>query len=282
MKKLKQNIYTLIDEDKGNNKADAYVDIFVSILIIFNVFFIFLESYPTIKGEFGDFFHGFELFSIVIFSVEYILRVWTADLLYPNLKPFRARLKFIFSPLGLIDLFAILPFFLPLIFKLDLRIMRALRLLRLLRMFKLGRHSSSLKLIGSVIKETKYDLLVTVFLTFILLIIASTLMFYIENDAQPDAFENIGEAMWWAVATLTTVGYGDIYPVTGFGKLLSGLIALIGIGIVALPTGIISSAFVEKLNERKEAKKAKAESEAQTNKPDWKFCPHCGKELSEH
>ena len=126
-----------------------------------------------------------------------------------------------------------------------------LRLFRLLRLLKLNRHSKAVKLIGKVLKNTKNDILVTVFMVFILLILSSTLMYSIENDAQPEAFENIGQALWWAVATLTTVGYGDIYPVTGLGKLLSGIIALLGIGIVALPTGIISSAYIEEVQKRK-------------------------------
>lgn len=268
---FKRNIYHLIDGKKGNHRLDGFVDLFVSILIVFNVLFIFLESYAGIRTQYGDFFHSFELFSIAVFSVEYLLRLWTADLHYPDRSPGRARLKFVFSFMGMIDLLAIAPFFLPLLVTLDLRIVRVLRLLRLLRMFKLGRHSKSLRMIGDVLRETKYDLLVTFFLTVILLVIASTLMFFLENDAQPEAFENIGQALWWAVATLTTVGYGDIYPITGMGKFLSGIIALIGIGIVALPTGIISSAFVEKLNDDK----------TQRTITDCN-CPHCGKDIREN
>jgi len=264
---IKQNIYHLIDEDKGNHKADAYVDFFITGLIILNVIAVFFGSYDGLNPSFKKGLHWFELFSIAVFTTEYILRIWTADLKYTEDKPLKARVKFIFSTYGIIDLVAILPFFLPLITKLDLRILRSLRLVRLLRIFKLGRHSSSLKLIGSVLKETKYDLAVTTFVVFILLIISSTLMFYLENDSQPEAFNNIGQALWWAVATLTTVGYGDIYPITIGGKILGSIIALLGIGIVALPTGIISSAFIEKIQERKQTKKIACN------------CPHCGKEI---
>lgn len=265
---FKQNTYHLIDGRKGNHKLDGLFDLLVSALIVLNVLFIFLESYAGVRAVYGDFFHAFELFSIGVFSLEYLLRLWTADLQYPRLPAGKARLKFMFSFMGMIDLLAIAPFFLPLLVTLDLRIVRALRLLRLLRMFKLGRHSKSLRMIGDVLKETKFDLLVTFFLTVILLIIASTLMFFLERDAQPEAFENIGQSLWWAVATLTTVGYGDIYPITGMGKFLSGIIALIGIGIVALPTGIISSAFVEKLSDHK----------VQRTITDCN-CPHCGQDI---
>ena len=138
----------------------------------------------------------------------------------------------------------------PYIIKIDLRVIRVLRLFRLLRLFKLNRHSKALRLIVTVFKKTKSDILVTAFIVSFLLIMAATLMYDIENEAQPDAFSNIGEALWWSVATLTTVGYGDIYPITGLGKLLSGVIALLGIGIVALPTGIISSAYIEEVQKR--------------------------------
>jgi len=204
MGSLKSDIYHLIDGERGTHKNDAYVDIGVSILIVLNVVSVVLESYKSISHDYRNWFYLFEAFSIVVFTIEYILRIWTADLKYPDDGPIKSRLKFIFSFIGLIDLIAILPFFLPLVFKMDLRIIRSLRLLRLLRMFKLGRHSSSLRLIGQVLKETRYDLLVTLFLTLILLVIASTLMFYLEHDAQPEAFDNIGQALWWAVATLTT------------------------------------------------------------------------------
>lgn len=267
MKNLKQNIYFLIDGERGNHKSDAYVDVFISILIILNVVAVLFESYENMSAKFQTVLYGFELFSIAIFTIEYMLRIWTADLKYTSVSSGQAKLKFIFSGYGFIDLIAILPFFLPLLFKVDLRILRSLRLVRLLRIFKLGRHSSSLKLIGGVLKEVKYDLAVTSFVVIILLVISSTLMFYLENGSQPEAFSNIGQSLWWAVATLTTVGYGDIYPITAGGKFLSGVIALLGVGIVALPTGIISSAFVEKIQARKKGEKATCN------------CPHCGKEI---
>ena len=261
---LKQNIFLLLDDEKGNKKGDYFVEYLISGLILLNVIAIFLESYKSINEKYSALFYGIELVSIIIFSMEYVLRVWVADLQYPTLSPLKARLKYIFSFLGLVDLFSILPFYLPFVITMDLRVMRVLRLLRLLRLLKLNRHSKSLQLIGKVLKNTRNDILVTVFMVFILLVLASTLMYSLENEAQPEAFENIGQALWWAVATLTTVGYGDIYPITGLGKLLSGVIALLGIGIVALPTGIISSAYIE---------------EVQKNKKTC-VCPKCGEQIN--
>tara|TARA_B100000809_G_C14954968_1_gene465243 strand:- start:101 stop:622 length:522 start_codon:yes stop_codon:yes gene_type:complete len=164
------------------------------------------------------------------------------------------------STSGIIDLLAILPFYLPFILPFDLRM---LRLFRLLRVLKLSRYSKSLKTISNVLKDTKSELVITIFIAFIFLILSSTLMYYFEHEAQPDKFANVGESLWWAVATLTTVGYGDIYPVTGLGKFMSGIIALIGIGFIALPTGIISSAFINRVQKNKDSEnKCK--------------CPNCG------
>ncbi len=262
---LKQQIFLLLDEEKGNKKGDVFIEYFISGLIILNVICIFLESYKSINAQFKEAFYFIEVFSIIVFSLEYLIRIWIADLQHPKLSATKARLKYICSFLGLIDLASILPFYLPYFFKIDLRVIRVLRLFRLLRLLKLNRHSKAIKLIGKVLKNTKNDILVTVFMVFILLILSSTLMYSIENDAQPEAFENIGQALWWAVATLTTVGYGDIYPVTGLGKLLSGIIALLGIGIVALPTGIISSAYIEEVQKRKTTCK----------------CPKCGHDINQ-
>jgi len=267
--KIKKQIFNLIDEDKKNSKGDYFVHYFISILIIINVIALFLESYEHINEQYKTLFWFIEIFSIIIFSIEYIIRIWTADLAYTTIKPYKARLKYIFSFMGVIDLLSIIPFYLPYIIKIDLRVIRVLRLFRLLRLLKLNRHSNSLKLIINVFKRTKSDILITVFIVSLLLIMSATLMYNIENTAQPEAFANIGEALWWAVATLTTVGYGDIYPVTGIGKILSGIIALLGIGIVALPTGIISSAYIEEIQYNREIRKNDS----------VKQCPHCEKEV---
>lgn len=241
---LKKKVYDFINEDSWFQK-------FIYTLIILNVFSLLLASYKEIFTEFKVFFELFEIFSVIIFSIEYVLRLWTAELHFEKGTGFSKRLRFSLSTYGLIDLIAILPFYLPLFFPFDLRVLRILRLFRLLRIFKLGRLSKSLQTIMSVLKDSRSELSLTLFVAFILLILSSTLMFYVENDAQPDKFENIGQSLWWSVATLTTVGYGDIYPITPLGKLLSSVIAIIGIGVLALPTGIISSAFINRLEKDK-------------------------------
>lgn len=250
---MKKKASNLINDNKFFIK-------FIYALIILNIVALILESYDQLNTKYGTFFYYFEVFSVTIFTIEYLIRIWVSDKTKENKTE---RLNYAFSALGIIDLIAILPFYLPFIFPFDLRIIRILHLFRLLRIFKLVRYSKSLKTIKYILKETKSELSITVFVTFVLMILSSTLMYYIEHDDQPEQFASIGDAFWWSIATLTTVGYGDVYPVTGLGKLLSGIIALIGIGFVALPTGIISSAFIEKIQSDKK-------SEKECN------CPHCG------
>lgn len=245
---------------------NTYFIRFIYLLIILNIVAIILESYENLNLKYSNEFYLFELFSVTIFTLEYFIRIWISD---KTKEDKRERINFAFSTMGIIDLIAILPFYLPFIFPFDLRVLRILRLFRLLRIFKLSRYSKSLQTIKYIFKETRSELSITVFVTFVLMLLSSTLMFYIEHDDQPEQFANIGDAFWWAVATLTTVGYGDVYPITPLGKILSGIIALVGIGFVALPTGIISSAFIEKIQNDKKQKK---QSEICN-------CPHCGKKI---
>lgn len=244
---MKSKVYDFLNEKEWFIK-------FIYILITVNVIALVIESFAFQNPLLKQLLHVVELFSIVVFTIEYFLRIWSASHEARNFKEaIIARLKFIFSFYGIIDLLAFLPFYIPLFVKFDLRSIRILRLFRLLRIFKLGRYSNSMKIISNVLKETKSELFVTLFICFILMVFSSTLMYYIEHEAQPDQFNNVGQSLWWAVATLTTVGYGDIYPITPMGKLLGAFIALIGIGFVALPTGIISSSFISKLNEDKQS-----------------------------
>ena len=269
---IKKKIFNILNAQLSGDETGEKFDFWITTLIVLNVFAIILASYKGLNEAIGLFFTVFEIFSVIVFTIEYALRIWTSNYLYPSESRIKSAFKFIFSPIGLIDLLAILPFYLPFFVTLDLRFLRLLRLLRLLRILKLNRYNSSLRLVFSVLKESWSDMGATLFVSFILMLVASSLMYNIENQAQPEAFSNIGQAFWWAVATLTTVGYGDIYPVTALGKLLSGVIAILGIGIVALPAGILSSAFMDKINKEKEKK-------ARENQEGFKFCPHCGKPL---
>lgn len=292
-------IYTIIERGEKHDTKSVYFDYFIIVLVILSVISTIWESYPEANLKYGNYFHYFELFSIAVFTVEYLLRLWTAPLKYPHLSAWKAYLKYIFSFIALIDLLAILPFYLPFFGVEDLRLLRMMRLLRLLRVFKLNRYSRALNLVADVLKEKGEELITTVFFALILLLVSSTLMYYAEHEANPNGFPNIIATLWWAVVTLTTVGYGDVVPVTMVGKFLNGITALIGIGIVALPTSILSAGFLEKVEERKKAEKKAEEAyktkllnelkertgvtssttDSTSSAFSFCYCPHCGGKL---
>lgn len=176
-------------------------------------------------------------------------------------RPLSGRLRFAATPLAVVDLLAIIPFYIGLA-GIDLRFIRSLRLLRIVRVAKVGRYMKALHLFSRVLREKREELVLTLGMMLLLLIIASCFMYYVENPVQPENFPDIPHTMWWAVATFTTVGYGDIYPVTGLGKLLAGVVAILGIGLFALPTGILGAGFVGEMQKRSEGHR----------------CPHCGRE----
>lgn len=271
-KKIKQRTFEVVQLSKDEDIASRIFDIFLISLIILNIIMVIVETF-SIPEIVQTIIKHLETVSVVIFSIEYAVRLWTSDMLYPEKKPIIARTRFVFSFMAIIDLLSILPFYLPLLIPIDLRVLRALRILRLFRLFKINRYTDALSTIGRVFKKKASELISSIFVVLLLMIISSVIMYNVENQAQPDLFDNAFSAMWWAVATLTTVGYGDIYPVTVLGKLLSAIIALLGIGLVAVPTGIITSGFMEVLEENKETKN---ETHEQCEK---KYCPYCGHKL---
>lgn len=262
---MKQRIYRLISKGSHGNKWNRAVDYLIMALIILSVFSIILESMKDISLKYGAYLYMFNVFSIIIFTIEYVLRIYISELTHPSTSKIKSAFKFITSTEGLIDLLAIIPFYLPMLLKMDVRFIRILRLTRFLRILKLNRYNKSLHMILEVFKEKKSELAVTGFVLFLILLMASFIMYYVEGEAQPEAFPDILSAFWWAIATLTTVGYGDIYPITSLGRLISGIIALLGIGLVALPTGLISAGFINKIEKNKLANGVQ--------------CPHCGEKI---
>lgn len=250
---MRKRFYKLVEPSTKKGDKDHYFDIFIMTLIILNVMAFILATDQTIGNRYSSFFNLFEIFSVVIFTIEYLLRLWTCVENPKYQHPITGRIKFMFSPMAIVDLLAILPFYLPFV-GVDLRVLRILRTFRIFRLFKMARYSSALVMIRNVLKEKKEELLVTLAFIIIILVIISTLMFYVERDAQPDAFGSIPKALWWGVVTLTTVGYGDIYPITVYGKILGGIITLLGIGLIALPSGIIASGYTEQIQKRKKDK----------------------------
>jgi voltage-gated potassium channel len=248
----------------GDRLSKAF-DIFIVTLILSNIVAMIAQSVQRVGTALPAFFTFFEWFSVAVFSAEYTLRIWSCveDVRYK--RPLLGRLRFALTPLAVVDLLAVLPFYLPFA-TVDFRMLRVLRVMRIMRLAKLGRYSESLQVLGRVVAAKKEQLISTVFILVILLVIASCLMYDAEQEAQPDRFSSIPAAMWWAVTTLTTVGYGDVCPVTTLGKLMGSVIAILGIGMFALPTGILGAGFVEEMERRRRPPR----------------CPHCGKEMHDN
>jgi len=222
-------------------------DFFIYVLIIGNIVAMVLESHQSIQIRFSEFFHYFELISILIFSFEYLYRIVVS---YKE-KQWSGVKNYVFSFFGLIDLVSILPFYLKQFVLLDGRFFRILRLFRLTRVFKLGRDSKSLKLFIKALSAVKSELKFTLFLSVLTILFSASAIYFLENKAQPEVFSSITASIWWATVSLATVGYCDIVPVTIWGKVFASIISLVGIGIVAIPTGIISASFVEEIHNSK-------------------------------
>jgi voltage-gated potassium channel len=260
VRRLQQRTHEILEATLPEDRAARVAGTAIVALIILNIAALCLETVKPVHEAAPAFFHWFEVVSVAVFSTEYVLRLWSCTASPAYAEPFRGRLRYALRPMAIVDLLSVLPFYLPT--ELDLRFGRVFRVFRLL---KLGRYSEALRTFGRVFRARKEELVVTLTVLTILLIIASSLMYYAEKEVQPDTFSSIPASMWWAVVTLTTVGYGDIYPKTDIGRVLGGIIAICGIGMFALPTGILGSAFME---------------EIQALRKRFDKCPHCGKDLS--
>ncbi|HUS76181.1 MAG TPA: ion transporter [Methanothrix sp.] len=264
--RLKSRIFGVMEPGDKNSK---FFDPFIMALIVLNVAVVVLETVDWLNASYAQLFRAFDLFSVAVFTVEYILRAWICTE-NPKFKAaFSGRLHYLITPMAIIDLIAILPFYLPFIFP-DLRFVRAIRLFRLFRILKLARYSDALKTFAEVLNLKKEELGVTFFATLILLVISSSMVYEVENAVQPEVFANIPDAMWWGVVTLTTVGYGDIYPVTPIGKVIGSIVVISGIGLFALPAGILASGFNEVLQRRRDKVRKRM------------ICPHCHRYIGDY
>jgi len=264
---LKQRIFLLLESSTAETRAAKVVRSFIMILIVANVVMVALETVKDIQVHLRTFFRWFEIVSVGVFTIEYLLRIWVCTASEAYKGALKGRIKYFFSPFAVVDLVAILPFYIPTLVAIDLRFIRALRLLRLLRIFKLGRYSRAARILWNVLKEKKEELGVTFSVVFILLVVASGVVYFAERETQPQVFSSIPAAMWWAVVTLTTVGYGDVYPVTTLGRIFASVIALLGVGFFALPAGILASGLLEQSRRQRGREITR--------------CPHCGKEISQ-
>lgn len=259
---IRKRTWEIVEAAKSGDKASRVFDIAILALIFLNVIAVIIGSVQSVQVRWGTFLNVFEIVSVIIFTVEYLARLWSCAIDPQYTGRIRGRVRLALRTMSIIDLLAILPFYLPFL-GIDLRSLRVLRLLRILRVAKVGRYYSSLNLIKHVFQSKKEELVLASALMGLLLVVSSSLLYYCENGVQPDAFSSIPATMWWSVATLTTVGYGDMYPVTLMGKFCASVIAILGIGMFALPTGILGAGFVEAIQKKK----------------GQQTCPHCGTEL---
>lgn len=252
-----------------NDLASRAFDYLIILLIVLNTVAVLLESVASIRQMAG---HGFEIletFSVVIFTLEYLLRLWACPEDPRYADGLRGRLRFMVQPMAVIDLLAILPFYFAFLGA-DLRVLRLLRLFRIFRVFKLSRYSDAMQTLGRVFWAQRAELSMSLFVGFLMMIIAASVVFAFEHDAQPRVFSSIPMTCWWAVATLTTIGYGDMAPVTPEGRFVAAIIAVMSVGLFAIPAGILGSGFTDELRKRREREQ---QSARESSGP----CPHCGR-----
>lgn len=262
--KIKKYVYLLLDPYQGGILG-RIVDLAIMALILLSVVGIMLETVDTVDQTYGQYLWYFEVFSIVVFTAEYLGRLWSITTSQKYRDPVTGRIRYAMTPYMIVDLLAILPFYVGGV--MDLRFLRILRIFRIFRVVKVARYSSSLQTMGIVARKKKEELVISVIVAGVLLVLASSMMYIVEHPHQPEAFSSIPRTFWWGVITLTTVGYGDTVPVTTAGQLLAGVFAVIGVGLFALPASILASGFIEE---------ATADEEDHT---EWDYCPHCGEEL---
>ena len=259
--RLKTRLFNMVSIGVVDDKLNEGYDIASTVLLIINLFVSFAMT-------FEDFYHAHELLlkwleagTVLFFAIDYVLRLYTSDRMYPDKDPARSVLAYIFSGYGIIDLLSFLPYYLPVFFPSGAAAFRLFRVARIFRLFRINAYYDSLGVIGRVLTNKKNQILASIFIIFMLILASSLCMYGLEHEAQPDVFKNAFSGMWWATSTLLTVGYGDIYPVTLAGQILGIIIAFLGVGLVAIPTGIISAGFVEEYQKVKMLQDVEREEE---------------------
>jgi voltage-gated potassium channel len=252
-KSYKLRVYEVLEATDPEDRTGEAMNLFMLVLVVLNVAAVVLETVDSIYLIHKDLFHYFADLSVIIFTIEYLLRIWSCDVAPEYRHPFFGRLRFALTPLVLIDLLVILPTYVILAFPSDHQLLRSLRLLWTFRLLKLRRYSESLRTIEDVIRSQQRELVMSFTAILFFLVLSSTVVFFLEHDAQPQRFPDIPATMWWAVLTMTTIG-DNFYPITPLGKLVGGLIIILGVATFALPTAILTSGFVEVMEKRREEK----------------------------
>ncbi len=254
-KSYKLRTYEILVSTNAEDKTAEAVNLFMLVLVVLNVTAVVLETVESIYAAHKDLFHYFADISVVVFTIEYILRLWSCDVDPKYRRPFLGRLRFALTPLALIDLLVILPTYVVLAFPTDHMLLRSLRVLWTFRLLKMSRYSKSLQTIMDVVRAQQRELAMSFSAIIFFMVLSSTVIYFLEHEAQPHRFPDIPATMWWAVLTMTTVGE-NFYPITTLGKLAGGLIIILGVATFALPTSILTSGFVDELERRREEKEA--------------------------
>ena len=266
---LRQKVFALLHATPHSGPLHRILDNFIIVCVLLSVVSIILETVPAIHSIFSSEFYALEVFTVVVFSLEYVGRVYCACELPHYAHPFRGRLRYMLSVSSLIDLLAIAPFYAGLVLQeaFDLRFLRVFRLSRLL---KLTRYTGTLNTLFKAVHRERRVLFASAYMMVLLVILTASLGYELEHDAQPDKFDSIPSSMYWAVITLASVGYGDVSPVTPLGKAVTMVISFIGIGIFAIPAGLMASAFTDQLRIDRET----FENEFRTALADGKYSAH--------
>ncbi len=262
---IRRRLYLTLEPTEKGGTLERIFETLLIIMIVLNIVAIILDSVAVIRDQYHIVFVYFENFSVAFFTVEYFARLYSIVENPKYKQPLYGRFRYAKTSMAIVDLLAILPFYLTFL-PLDLRFLRIFRLMALFRMFKITRYMRAMNIFKKVIAERKEQLVLSFIFIIFVLIIISFFMYLVEREAQPEKFGSIPDAMWWGMATLTTVGYGDVVPITPIGKFLGGIFAISGVAILALPAGILSSGFFELLHN--------PQSKNHT-------CPHCGKDFHE-
>lgn len=246
--KLKRRIYSIVMPAENGDAASKLFDSVILVCILVSIFNIIASTFSDLETWIVSTLAVVEIITTIIFTIEYLMRLYCCEYIYKGkYKGVKAKLRYSVSFFAIVDLFSILPMYIAILFGVNLRALAAVKIFRILRIFKIKSFSNALMTVINVIKRKSSQLLASLSVILLLMLISSIIMFYIENPSQPDVYQNAFSGLWWSVATFTTVGYGDIYPITMMGKLFASVIAFLGIGLVAVPTGIISSGFVEEI-----------------------------------
>ena len=241
----RRRIYEIVEIGAAGDWVSRAYDLFYTLTIVLNLLATILDTYDALHAKYNFLFDIVEMVTVAAFAVDYCLRIYTADFKYRGVSRGKAAWKYAVSFGGIVDLVSFLPVYLPFFFPSGAAAFRLVRVIRIFRLFRINAYYDSLNVITSVLSSKKNQLVSSVTIILVLMLASSLCMYSLENEAQPEVFSNAFSGIWWAASTLLTVGYGDIYPVTTMGRILGIVITFLGVGMVAIPTGIISAGFVE-------------------------------------